>query len=107
MEEPGAFGCKRSGRKEDGSLQDSCSRTPSEQGAIHALAMHEVWEDVDCPKGWRQGQCCCRTLWLGGNSAEEFVLVSIGNMYQNRLVQKNFGEEQQFFYIKDYFFFFL
>lgn len=55
-EEPGAFGPKRNIRKEDGSLQYSCVGKPPGQGDIHALSMYAVWDEVDCPEGWRQGQ---------------------------------------------------
>lgn len=51
MEESGAFGPKQSSGKEDGSLRYSCAKNPPGQGAIHALSMCEVWEDVDCPEG--------------------------------------------------------
>lgn len=61
---------------------------------------------VTVPKDGDKDSVAAVHCGLWGNYAEESVLVSIGNTCQNRLVQKHFGEEQQFFYSKGLFFFF-
>lgn len=90
----GCQGPKRSIRKEEGSLQGSCCGRPPMQGAVHAVGA----SSVGCT--WRVETRAVLLTHTGvwQNCTEEFILVGIGSKWQKRVVQENFGEEQQVTY---------